>query len=143
MAKKTAQQITDKYQRGVAGAAPDYAAGVANPSRPWAQATAAGASRWQAGLQKAISEGRFQKGVQAAGDDKWARRAATIGAQRYSESAPAAAAEFARMADSVVAAGETASRAAESMPDTTIDQRIQRAAAAMKATSAYWAGRKR
>lgn len=139
MAIKTPEQITEKYQRGVAGASPDYAAGVAAPSRNWAQATAQGASRYNAGVQKAIAEGRFAKGVAAAGDAKWQQRAATVGAQRYAASANDAAQEFARIAGKVVAAGQAAARAAQAMPDTTQEQRIQRAVKAMQTISAEWA----
>ena len=46
MAKKTPEQIAEKYQRGVAGAGQDYSLGVQNPSRPWAASTQKGAARW-------------------------------------------------------------------------------------------------
>jgi hypothetical protein len=142
MAKKTAAQIVEKFQRNLAASAPDYQAGVMNPSRPWAQATIASQPRWNAGVQKAISDGALSKGVQAAGEEKWQRRTATVGVERFGASAPAAGEEYGKKAEMVMQAAEAASRAANGMGDATIDQRIQRAGAAMKATSEYWRARK-
>lgn len=141
MPRKTPEQIADKYQRGVAGAGQDYLNGVQAPSRPWAAATVASAQRWQTGIQQAISDNKFQRGVQAAGDAKWQTRAADIGAQRYTQAATTAAAAYAQIAARIMAAGSAASQAAGAMPNATQDQRIQRAVAAMKATSQYWKSR--
>jgi len=143
MANKTPEQIVDKFRRGVSAAAPDYAAGVQNPSRPWAQATVAGQGRYEAGVQKAISEKRFAKGVQAAGDAKWQEGASGKGAQRFAASADTAATAFAKVAGDVMAAGAAARSKAMSMSDTTLESRIQRSVEAQKATSAFWASRKR
>jgi len=143
MANLSPDQVVQKYQRGVANAAPDYAAGVENPSRSWSQATIAGASRWQAGVQLAAADGRFSRGVQAAGDQKWQQAASTKGAQRYAAAAQDAAQGYAAVVAKVMAAGAEARRAAASLPNTTIEQRIARAAASMRASSAYWQGQRR
>ena len=141
MSKKTADQIIEKYQRGVAGAAGDYAAGVQNPSRPWATATQQGAKRWASGVQKAIQDNAFQKGVSKAGDAKWQENALNKGAQRYSAAAGEAATEYAKVAGQVMSAGAAAQAAVASMPDETLDQRIARSGAAQRAVSNAWKGR--
>jgi hypothetical protein len=143
MANKTPDQIIAKFRAGVAGAGADYSAGVQNPSRPWAQATVAGQPRYEAGVQKAISEKRFAKGVQAAGDAKWQEAASGKGAQHFAAAADSAATNYAKVAGDIMAAGAAARSKANSMPDTTLEARIQRSVEAQKATSAFWASRKR
>jgi hypothetical protein len=141
MANKSPEQIAAKYQRGVAGASQDYAEGVQNPSRPWAAATAAAAGRWRAGIQEAINNNSFQRGVQKVGDAKWQERAVNRGAANYASAAPSAAQEYARVAGQIMAAGNAAKQAALAMPGDTQEQRIQRATAAMRAVSSYWKNR--
>jgi len=141
MAQKSPEQIAAKYQRGVAGAAQDYAEGVQNPSRPWASATAAASGRWRTGIQEAINNNSFQRGVQKAGDAKWQERAINRGAQNYAGAAPVAAQEYAKVAGQIMAAGNAARSASQAMPGDTQEQRLQRALAAMRATSNYWKNR--
>lgn len=143
MATKTVDQIIEKYQRGISGAGADYAAGVSNPSRPWAQATVQGAERWRQGLQEAMQNRAFEKGVQRAGDAKWQEKAANIGAQRYAASAAEAASAYAKEAQKVMGAANAARTAAGAMPNATMEQRLQRATAAMRASSDYWKNQKR
>jgi hypothetical protein len=139
MAKKDPTQITEKYTRGVAGAGADYAAGVSNPSRPWSQATQQGAARWRAGIQQAIAEKRFERGVAQAGDAKWQQKAAGVGAQRYQAAAQDAGAAYAQVASKIMAAGANAQAAVANMPNETMEQRIARSAAAQRAISQTWA----
>ncbi len=141
MSKKSADQIIEKYQRGVAGAGNDYALGVQNPSRPWAAATQAGAARYEAGVQQAIQEKKFQKGVSRAGDAKWQEAALSKGVQRYSAAAGDAAQAYAQVAGQVMSAAAAAQSAVQNMPDSTLDQRIARSAAAQRAVSSAWKGR--
>lgn len=142
MSKKTPQQISDKYQRGVAGAGNDYASGVQSPSKPWAQATAAGAQRWAAGIQQAIQLKSFESGVSKAGDQKWQAGALNKGATRYTAAAADAATAYSQVADRVMGAASAAQSAVANMPNTTLEQRLARAAAAARAISAYHNGGK-
>jgi len=143
MALKTAQQIADKYQRGVSAAGPDYTAGVQNPSRPWAQATINGARRWETGIQGAIQNKSFAAGVQRAGDQAWQQGALNKGAQRYTAAATDASTKYAGRADQIMAAAATARAAIANMPTDTQEARIARSAAAQRATSQHWKGNKR
>lgn len=140
MAKKTAQQIAEKYQRGVAGAGQDYAAGVQNPTRPWASATQAGASRWRTAIQNAIQNKTYEAGVGKAGDAKWQAGALNKGAQRYQAAAAEAGAAYAQVADRIMNAANAAQQAVANMPTDTQEQRIARSAAAQRAISAYHNG---
>lgn len=61
----------------------DYAEGVANPRRDWAQATAAAEGAYEAGVQQSIVKKRFGKGVKKAGSATWQRGAEEKGAARW------------------------------------------------------------
>lgn len=142
MALKTAAQIAEKYQRGVAGASNDYAAGVQNPSRPWAAATVNGQRRWEAGVQAAIQAKSFSAGVQRAGDQAWQQGALNKGAQRYSAAAAEAAQKYQAVADQIMGAATAARSAIANMPTDSLEARIARSAAAQRATSQHWKGRR-
>lgn len=91
---KSADVIASKYASRGAAAGADYATGVQNPRQDWAGATAASASTYAAGVQAAIGQGSFAKGVNAAGTAKWQRKAAGVGAQRYPSGVTAAKADY-------------------------------------------------
>lgn len=75
--------IASKWSTRAQAAGPDYTAGVKNTQKDWAGLTAAAADSWGAGVSQAVSDGRFAKGVTAAGTQKWQQSAASKGAQRY------------------------------------------------------------
>ncbi len=85
---------SDKWVRRAGQAAPDYERGVNNPRTSWAEATAAAKDAQAAGIQQAITEGRFEKGVAKAGNAKWQRKAATLGTQRFGTGVAAAKADY-------------------------------------------------
>jgi len=93
--------IAAKWSQRAQAAGADYTAGVKAPSKDWAQATAGAADSWSQGVQTAVSDGRFAKGVTSAGTAKWQQGAVNKGAQRYpqgvSQAQPAYQAGFGPM----------------------------------------------
>jgi len=138
---KSAERVLRKYRERIAASGPEYEAGVASPRRSWSAAYKSASERMKAELTKALSEGRHIKGVDAVGDSGWAEAARTKGAPRFTASAALAANEYAKKVGDVLAAGESASSAAQAMPQTTYEQRKQRALASMDAIHEYWKGR--
>jgi hypothetical protein len=92
---KSADVIAKKYASRGGAAGGDYAAGVQTPRVPWQAATVAAEQNYAAGVQAAIGNGSFRKGVTAAGDAKWSRKASGVGAQRYGPGVQAAAPDYA------------------------------------------------
>ena len=84
-AVKSVSSSADKWVRRAGQAGPDYAAGVANPRRDWQQATMDATEAQAAGVQQALADGRFEKGVAAAGNAKWQRKAKGLGAARFGQ----------------------------------------------------------
>lgn len=83
IATKDIGAISQKWSQRAQSAGPDYAAGVKATTKDWAQLTSQAADNFAAGVTQAVSDGRFAKGVNAAGTDKWRNAAAGKGAQRY------------------------------------------------------------
>jgi len=75
--------IASKWSTRAQAAGPDDTAGVKTTGKDWAALTAAASDNFASGVSQAVADGRFQKGVTAAGTDKWRTAAASKGAQRY------------------------------------------------------------
>ena len=80
---RSMEQIARKWASVTPGRTEDYRAGVENPRRDWAQATAAAEGAYDAGVTQAIAKKRFGKGVKAAGTEKWQRGAVEKGTARW------------------------------------------------------------
>lgn len=80
---KSIEQIASKWAHVTPMRSGDYADGINNPRRPWAASTAAAEGAWGAGVTAAVSRKSFSRGVKAAGDEKWHRKASTLGVQRW------------------------------------------------------------
>jgi hypothetical protein len=84
MAKiRSASEIAEKYARVTPGRSADYAAGIEAPKVDWKTATQGAEDAWKQGIQNAIGEGRFGKGVAKAGTEKWQRKARELGTARW------------------------------------------------------------
>lgn len=81
---KDAAAAATKFQTRASGAAQDYATGVANSGNTWMQNTAAAAPTWAAGVQQAVSNGQFSKGISQAAQAKLINRVAQVGSSRFS-----------------------------------------------------------
>lgn len=88
--------LAKKFVRNASAAQGDYKSGVEASGQDWATNTAASADNYAAGVQQAISDGRFQKGVSDAGATKFVARASSLGAQRYPTGVGAAEGEWAK-----------------------------------------------
>jgi hypothetical protein len=86
--------IQQKFATRAGAAGNDYKTGVMNPRRPWAASTALSKESWAQGVQNAVQNDRFTKGVAKAGDQKWQTKASTNGANRFPAGAQAAAGDY-------------------------------------------------
>lgn len=88
--------LAKKFVQRAGAAAGDYKAGVEAAGSDWQANTAAASDNYAAGVQEAIGQGRFRRGVEAAGPGKYTQRAATLGAQRYPTGVGAAEGDWAK-----------------------------------------------
>jgi hypothetical protein len=82
---KSLDRISEKWARQSSTAQPEYTAGIQNPRKDWAQATAQAESSYEKGVQTGIQEKRFSKGVKNAGTAKWQENALAKGSTRWAE----------------------------------------------------------
>jgi len=96
---KDAASASQKFAQRGAAAASDYAAGVQAAGQDWQANAAASADNYAAAVQEAIGRNAFQRGIQQAGADKFARKASTVGAQRFPQGVRDAQGDWATAAE--------------------------------------------
>ena len=80
---KDASASAQKFVQRAQAAAPDYQRGVQGAGQTWQTNAAASNDSYVAGVTAAANAGRFMKGINTAGGQKYATNAAGKGAQRY------------------------------------------------------------
>lgn len=83
VAVKDAATAAKKFVARAQAAGPDYTAGVTNAGAKWQANTKASSDSWGAGVQQAITSGRFGNSISATAANTFQTNAATKGAQRY------------------------------------------------------------
>jgi hypothetical protein len=83
-----------KFGVNASAGSANYATGVQN-NQDWASSTAAAAPTWAAGVQAAVSNGAFAKGIGKAGQAKWQSNAVTKGQPRFQQAVSTPAAQAA------------------------------------------------
>jgi hypothetical protein len=83
MQVKSGTAIAEKWARVTPQRTADYEAGVRQPTKDWATQTANAEDSYSQGVQKAVQDKRFGKGVKAAGTSKWQEKAISKGTQRW------------------------------------------------------------
>lgn len=82
---KSGARIQEKYTRVTPQRSEDYKLGITSPRRSWQRSAAGAAQSYKDGVTAAAAQGRFEKGINAAGDEKWSRKALEKGPGRFSE----------------------------------------------------------
>lgn len=80
---KDTGSLAKKFVQRASAAAGDYKDGVMGAGADWEANARAGADNFANGVQQAIADKRFEKGIAEAGAAKFTARASTLGAQRY------------------------------------------------------------
>jgi len=83
-----------KWSLRAGAAGGEYASGVASPRRSWSSAASEAKENFAAGVQTAIAEDRFAKGVSKAGDAKWRKGVTEKGRGRYTQGVQVAQDEY-------------------------------------------------
>jgi len=82
---KALDRISAKWSRVTQAATASYTEGVENPANDWATNAAAAEKNYNTGVQAAVSQGRFGKGVRRSGTAKWKSAALDKGAARFAQ----------------------------------------------------------
>jgi len=82
---RSIEEIKEKWEQVTPARAPQYEIGIRKPLRDWATNAAKQAGAWADGVQAAITDNRFEKGVKKAGTPKWQEKALEVGVRRWPE----------------------------------------------------------
>ena len=93
---KDAGSIARKWAQRAGGAAADYKDGVSSAGEDWVTNTANAGDNFAAGVNAAIADKRFERGVREAGSAKFVARAANVGAQRFTQGVQASEGDMAK-----------------------------------------------
>ena len=91
---RSTREIAEKWSTVTPTRTGFYESGVRAPRKDWARSTAAAEPVYKESVIKAANEGRFGKGVQQAGTEKWQRKALDVGAGRWGPGVSVAAPDF-------------------------------------------------
>jgi hypothetical protein len=109
---KTASASASKFVERAGAASSDYVSGAQSTTKDQAASAIAGKANWAAGVQAAITGGRYEKGLQQSGKAGWLKGITEKGANRFAEGVASGAAKYATNSGKY----DTARGAAESMP---------------------------
>lgn len=80
---KSIGDIAEKWARVTPARSEDYKSGIESPKKDWEERTKAAEGAYKAGVTKAAAEGRFGRGVDRAGTEKWKARSLAVGVDRW------------------------------------------------------------
>lgn len=80
---KDVQSIANKFVQRAQGASNDYASGVQGAGQDWQTNALAAEGNYEAGVQQALADKRYGKGVSDAGAAKYVDNATKLGPQRF------------------------------------------------------------
>ena len=87
--------IAEKYARVTPQRGADYVDGVRTTPVDWAKVTTAAGGSYAAGVQAAIAGKRFERGVTAAGTERWRGKTVDVGSARWGPGVQAGAGDYA------------------------------------------------
>lgn len=124
---KTAQEAADKYGARVTQAGPDYTKGVQNGGS-WVDGAIAASGRRNAGLQRAISNGSIDRGIQNLGDAAYKQKTLAKGPQNYVNSVQNAKPAYAAGMQTAMQYQQAAAQATAGIDTSTRAGRLQKMA---------------
>jgi hypothetical protein len=124
---KSADKTAEKWARRVGQAAPDYEAGVKETDKDWSREYENASARMQAEITKALSEKRHIAGAKAVGHSGWQAKTLAKGPGRWTEGVSGATGDYQNAMSNVLSKIAAVKAEVDKMPDTTIDQRAEKA----------------
>lgn len=117
----------DKWLKGVEAVGVDrYREGVQNPRANFKDAALANKEGWKKGVQEAITNGTYEKGLAKVNVDEAIQTAATLGADSLAAGARARQDKFQRNVDAIAGKMSAVTEAVRKMPATTAQEREAR-----------------
>lgn len=129
MAKVTAQQYAEKWSRNLKGASQDIRNGVNRVTEAPGVKAARKQDKMLAGITEAIQTGKWAHAVASVSLEEWKTATLDKGIGRIAAGVDAALPKQQQMAEQLLAAVDSVVGSIENMPDTTLEDRINRSVA--------------
>ena len=137
MAIPTPQEAAKRLGDGIRNGGSKYTSGVnAVQTNPASQAIAK-RNKWVAAMQNPETHNKWEAGLSRVTLADWKNAAGTVGAQRYSQSADKAQSNYQDFAADFFPFLNNVQQQINNMPDVTLEERIQKAVANMRAIAQY------
>jgi hypothetical protein len=91
---KSTAAIQEKWGRVTPQRTEDYTLGIKNPKRDWAKAASDAKGNWSGGVQQAVTNDSYAKGVNKVGTGKWQAKAIAKGPTRFAEGVTLGAGDY-------------------------------------------------
>lgn len=126
MSKVTASQYAEKWGRNLKNSTQDIRTGVEAVTTAPGVKAAKKADKYLAGIQRAVSDGTWQKRVSAVTLQDWQEKTINKGIGRIAQGVDSAQSKQVQMAEKLLAAIDSVKAKVDGMPDTTLDDRLNR-----------------
>lgn len=128
--KKTPQDATTKWVTNLSGATAEIQAGIDRVTEAPGIKAAAKSQKWIQAVQ--ASQDKWKRNVAAVSLDQWKSLFKGVGVQRIAQGAQAKQGKYTQFANQFFPYLEQGVQKVQAMPDTTFEERIQRAVAMMR-----------
>ena len=122
----TPEAFAEKHARRLKGAAEDIRRGVEGVTEAPGQKAAQKADKYLAGIQEAVSSGKWQSRVSAVSLDEWKTKMINVGLPRIAGGVDAAKDKVTKFAEQLLAYESSLKDEIDRMPDTTLEDSIAR-----------------
>jgi hypothetical protein len=129
MARLTPEEYAAKWAQRTSAATADYSAGIQRVQTAPGQQAAAKEQKYQAGVQAAVTSGKWRRNVAGVSLQQWQEAAMNKGAQRLATGAQAAQSKMAAAGARILPMIDQVAAEVARLPDTTVEDRINKSAA--------------
>lgn len=126
MPRVTPQQAAAQLRSRIGQSGQQYAAGIERVTVNPAETAIANKDKWVAGIQEAIQNDRYAKGLANVTLQSWKQAATQFGTQRYTQSAAKAEENYLRFANDFFPYLQQVENEIAAMPNLTLQDRLDR-----------------
>jgi hypothetical protein len=137
MAKLTPQQFSEKLIRRQSGAIDDMRLGVENVKEAPGKRAVAKQAKMKANLMAAIDSGKWAKNLGAVTLEEWKTKMLEVGLGRVQSGIEASRSKIERFAEKFLPFLDGVKAKIDAMPDSTLEERINKATAMMRETAKF------
>ncbi len=132
MARKTASQVAEKWNRRLKGSTQDIEAGIQSVTQAPTQAAAAKLDKMRANVIAAIDSGKVKQGLDRVSLEEWKTKALRKGVARIAAGADEAQPKVQQFMSELLPHIDSVRAQVESMPDMTLEDSVNRVATFMR-----------